>query len=339
MLKTILILASASIAMTGCANLFRTTPAGCEALISTTVGSFSVAGVVIPTGALNPVKIGNATYTPQQIQRLTDSAQQMEQYRLGQCAVLSTLERLKPQPIDKIATVAEKIAQMNLDMQKLFHELPKAAEPEKQVQTAEKIVSDIQKEQTPPQTGAQGSNGDEVGSRGLLTSGSAQHVTELKELIQQLNSLTTTLRESSKAPTPVNNIIHTAEIAIVGFSSGSYEMTTRMKANLLADISIKLHDVPQGKQIALDVLGYSDTVGRNNKNVELALRRAQAVAGFLTEQQSLPNAKLRSVVSAGSVEIPPFGRQVRIILNSVPYASRPQNKLAADYQSLISPSS
>lgn|GEM_PF-2011825 len=310
----------APVFLSGCANLFRSTPAGCDNLVKPGAGSISVAGITIPTGSVIPVKIGNATYTPQQIQRLTDSAQQMEQYRLGQCSVLSTLEGLRPQPVDKIAGIAGKIAQMNLDMQKLFREVPETIEPEKQVQNAEKAAIDIQKEQKLPQISGQR---DADGNTGIPESPAPavlDRVTELKGLILELTRIASSLRDGNKTPIPVNNGLQTAEIVIVGFASGSHEMTTRMKANLLADVSEKLRNVPQGRFVALDVLGYSDTIGQNDKNAVLALRRAQTVAGFLTEQQALPRARLRSVASAGAIEVPPFGRQVRILVNSIPYA-------------------
>jgi outer membrane protein OmpA-like peptidoglycan-associated protein len=315
MFSKVLLISLVPAILGGCALWPTKSRDGCEPLIKTSVGSFSVAGIEIPTGTPIPVKIGNATYTPQQIQRLTDSAQQMEQYRLGQCSVLSTLERLKPQPVDKIADIASKIAQLNLDLQRLFRELPKATEPEKQVQSTEKAATEALKEQKTSQAPSPRGADDKLGTSEQPTSSLLQQLSELTARVQELTNITAKLRLEQKSPPPASRELRPSEIVVVGFSSGSHEMSTRMKANLLADLTSRLSETPRGKSILLDVLGYSDTIGQNDKNAVLALRRAQAVASFLTEQQAIPRARLRSVSSAGAVEIPPSGRQVRILLN------------------------
>lgn len=305
--------------LAGCALWPTKSRDGCEPLIKTSVGSFSVAGIEIPTGSPIPVLIGNATYTPQQIQRLTASAQQMEQYRLGQCSVLSTLERLKPQPVVQIADIAGKIAQMNLDLQRLFREIPKATEPEKQVQSTEKAAGEAQKEQKTSRVFSPNGANDKSGTSEQPTYSPLHELTELKSMIQELTNITAKLRFEQKSHPPASREFQSSEIVVVGFSSGSHEMSSRMKANLLADLTSRLSETPRGKSFLLDVLGYSDTVGLSDKNAVLALRRAQAVASFLTEQQAIPKARLRSVSSAGAVEIPPFGRQVRILLNPISF--------------------
>jgi len=307
--------------LTGCALWPTTTRDGCEPLIKTSVGSFSVAGIEIPTGTPVPVKIGNATYTPQQIQRLTDSAQQMEQYRLSQCSVLSTLERLKPQPVDKITVIAGDIAKMNLNLQRIFRDLPMATEPEKQVQSTEKAASETLKDQKTSQTNSPKDTKDTPANSETPSSSILQQFSELKYMVQELKNLVAKPRDDQLSKLPSNRSIQPSEIVVSGFSSGSHEMSTRMKANLLAEVTSKLSEVPSGKSLQLDVLGYSDTTGQSDRNVVLALQRARTVASFLTQQQALSKAKLRSVSSAGAIEIPPFGRQVRILLNPTPFES------------------
>lgn len=312
-MKHIASLCLASIALSGCANLFRTTPAECEPLLKAGLGSISVAGLVIPTGVSLPVKIGNATYTPQQVQRLTDSAQQIEQYRLGQCGVLSTLIRLKPQPVDRIAQIAESIAVMNLEMQKIAKEVPITKNPESQVESHEAAASSatIKSDSLQPHNKSQTSEERQPSPKEIA----AMELRFQKYMDSALLRLERGIASVSghKPDTPAR-LPSSRSIVVNGFPVGDYTMTTRMKANLLFDLQETLGMLPSGYTVSIDVMGYADITGSPTKNVELGLHRARAVASFIAEHSVLQRAQLRNVSSGGAVEIAPFGRQVRLLL-------------------------
>lgn len=300
-------------AVAGCAPLWiRSAPAGCESQIKPGLGAITIAGVEIPVGATAPVKIGNATYTPPQLQRLTDSAQLMEQYRLGQCGVLSTLERLSPQPVERIAQIAEGIARMNLELQRLFREIPFAKDPESKVRETEAAASQIE-------TKALDKSSDKYGADTSLDT--PIRMGYLKDLFESSTKNIVDAVAGVLRNRPGNQYLQPVELVVTGFSSGEHQMTTRMKANLLSDLQFKLQDVPKGQFVTVDVFGYADTTGTTIQNVALALKRAQHVASFIAEQQVLSKAKLRTVASGGAVEISPFGRQVRVVLSPVAYVS------------------
>lgn len=312
-MKNIASLSLASIALSGCANLFHTTPAGCTPLLKAGLGSITVAGLEIPTGASLPVKIGNATYTPQQVQRLTNSAQQIEQYRLGQCGVLSTLVRLKPQPVDRIAQIAESIAVMNLEMQKIAKEIPITKDPESQVKGHEAAASTttIKSDYLQPLKETQTSEQRQPSPEEIA----AMELRFQRYMDSALLRLERAIDSASKQkPDTPARLPSSRSIVVNGFPVGDATLTTRMKANLLFDLQDTLNKLPAGYTVSIDVIGYADITGSTTKNVELGLHRARTVASFIAEHSVLQRAQLRIVSSGGAVQIAPFGRQVRLLL-------------------------
>jgi outer membrane protein OmpA-like peptidoglycan-associated protein len=304
-MKAAFLIVGLSVALAGCEHLIRSTPAGCEPQMKVGVGSITVGGLEIPTGSSGPIKIGNATYTPLQVQRLTDTAQRMEQYRLGQCGVLSTLERLKPQPVEKITQIAEVIARLNFEMQRLAKEVPVSRDPESQVRDHEAAANTaIPKSDPPPPKGAAAGQTSPPTTPLETISALEQRIklhfdgalAQLRQLVSPKDDLGRSAR-----PTDLPPGVHT--LVVTGFGTGSEVLTTRMKSHLLYDLQTTIESAPAGYTFFIDVIGYADISGNPSRNIEIGLKRANSVAAFIAEQSALKRAQLRHVSSGGAVQI------------------------------------
>lgn len=290
--------------LSGCAIFCgEQTPPGCKPMVNASSGKLEVSGIEIPVGTKDVWKIGNGSYTPAQVQILSESATRMEQYRMGQCNILSTLIQLKPQPADKIADIAKQIASLNLDLQKLFLSIPLTEDAQKTTEEIKnKVDKSINKEEksAPPQSSSDIEN----------------------KILARINELEIKLSPPSSGPETkvVNNTYTTQsnsrhiELSIPGFAIGKVDLSARMKAHLLADLRSAINSSTKAESVTIDIIGYADPTGNGPKNILLALSRAKATATYITSSEVLERGHIRLVASGGISDGDEVARQVKIFI-------------------------
>jgi outer membrane protein OmpA-like peptidoglycan-associated protein len=282
-----------------------TTPIGCTPIVKTSGTGFEIAGVSFPWSATQNIQIGRATVTPTQLQVLSESATRMEQYRLIQCGELSTLQALKPQPVGRIVDIVADMAKANLALQSLYTTIPNTVDPTKTIEKIENQSKTLTPPPLPPKSEAPPTD-DRY--RVMLDE-------KLEPIRTQLNGIDGALSSLPRTLSKISHAERSVEIVVSGFRQGSTNLSTTMKAHLLAELTSTIETSSSRMPVLVDVIGYADTTGDSTKNIALGLNRAKSVASFVTQSQMPANGKLRLVASAGAMEIAPFGRQVRVLLS------------------------
>lgn len=286
---------------------FPTVPPGCTSLVEKSMGAIHVKGLTIPVGGIDTVRIGAADYTPAARQTISDAILRVNEYRLAQCNLVSLLVSLKPQPVDKIAAIGEKIAKSNELILQVTEDLRKNPDPAKVVESAKTRETELPKE--------------EAG----LSGGDAS---PLKALHDRLGELTASVNDNSRKmealaarggpPGDPAKPPLAEKFSVTGFAVGASVLTPAMKKDLLARVGRLMEAAPRAEQLQFDVVGYADnSTGTDLQNLQLGLARAHTVGTVLRAEAAGRRALLRTVTSAGSTTGGADARRVEVYVLSI----------------------
>jgi outer membrane protein OmpA-like peptidoglycan-associated protein len=285
------------------------TPPSCTSLVEKSTGAIHVKGLTIPVGGADIVKLGEGDYTPAARQTISDAILRVNEYRLAQCNLLSLLVSLKPQPVDKIAVIGEKIAKSNELILQITEDIRKNPDPAKVVEGVKTKEAELPK--------------DEKGAG--LPEGNPS---PLQALHSRLGELTASVNENSRRmealmargaspKDPAKQPVIAQKFSVTGFAVGASVLTPAMKKDIVMQIGRLMEAAPKTEQLQFDVVGYADSSGTYLQNLQLGLARAHSVGSALQGEAPGSRALLRTVTSAGSTKGGADARRVEVYVLSI----------------------
>lgn len=285
--------------ISGC---FPRVPPGCTSLVEETMGAIHVKGLTIPLGGTEAIKIGEGRYTPAERQKISDAILRVNEYRLAQCNVLSLLISLNPQPVDRIATIGEKVAKSNEMILRTTEEIRKNPNTAQVVEVIKAKEAELPKDE----------KGAGLDNRNPLS---------LDAVREKLGELITSVNDNSKKidnlKNPSSKRHFTEKFSVTGFTAGKSMLTPAMRGEILTQVSRLIEAAPKGELLQFDVVGYTDNSGAYLQNLQLGLARAHSV-GFVLQNESLGRrAILRTVTSGGAIKGSGDARRVEVYALSI----------------------
>jgi outer membrane protein OmpA-like peptidoglycan-associated protein len=287
------------ILLSGC---FPKAPPGCTSLVERSTGAIHVKGLTIPVGGADIIKLGEGDYTPAARQTISDAILRVNEYRLAQCNLLSLLVSLKPQPVDKIAMIGEKIAKSNELILQITEDIRKNPDTAKVVEGVKAKEAELPK----GEKGADLTDGD-VLSLKTLHARLGELATSLNENSQKIEALVNRLPLPGQAPQPFPD-----RFSITGFAVGTSTLTPAMRKSIAIQLSRLMQASPKAELFQFDVVGYADSSGTYLHNLQLGLARANSVRVLLQSEALGRRSVLRTVTSAGSIEGGADARRVEV---------------------------
>lgn len=301
LIKILLSCVITPVLISGC---FPRVPPGCTSLVEETMGAIHVKGLTIPLGGTEAIKIGEGRYTPAERQKISDAILRLNEYRLAQCNVLSLLISLKPQPVDRIATIGEKVAKANEMILQTTEEIRKNGDAAQVVERIKTKEAELPKEE-------KGASMDDRNPPPLdaVRSKLVELVTSVNENSNKIDSFI------AKNPSPKPDL--PKKFSVTGFTAGKSTLTPAMRGEILTQVSRLIEAAPKGELLQFDVVGYTDNSGAYLQNLQLGLARAHSV-GFVLENGSFGRrAILRTVTSGGISKESGDARRVEVYALSI----------------------
>lgn len=273
-------------------SVANTTPANhaCIASFVTPAGDFKGSGFEIPLGkwAGGPIKIGSVDYNHAQAQKLSEAASLAEQSRLAFCratdpAILTLLSEASRADVVMTAITGQRNIQTKVD--KFVTSVKNAKDPQEAVSAADelaKTAKDAKKEieQKAPTASLDKQPSWSPTNEPLpawVTMVLMQAKTEdaLRELSDKFNALDKRL----------NNEKGQDQIKIMGFNENGVSLAATERQRLYGEFQEALSKIPHGQRPIVFIVGYASKHGNHLQNVDIGLRRAQAVKNYLQEQK------------------------------------------------------
>lgn len=285
---------------------FPRTPPGCDSLVEKSVGAVHVKGLTIPLGGADIIRLGEGDYTPAARQTISDSILRVNEYRLAQCNLVSLLVALKPQPVDKIADIGEKIAKSNELILQITEDIRKNPNAAKVVESAKTKEAEL------PKTTTGASLFDDKGSPLKMVQ---DKLDKLAVSVGENSATLKTLVARGASPTePVQ--AQPGQFSVMGFAPGASTLTPAMRKEIVAQFDRLVQAAPKAERLQFNVVGYADTSGTYLHNLQLGLARAHSVGTFLRAETSGKRSVL-TVTSAGSTQGGAQARRVEVHLLSI----------------------
>ncbi|MFS2037096.1 OmpA family protein [Polaromonas sp. CT11-55] len=282
-------------------------PPGCNSLVEKSAGAIHVKGLTIPVGSSDIIKLGEGEYTPAARQTISDAILRVNEYRLAQCNLVSLLLELKPQPVDKIAAIGDKIAKSNELILQITEDIRKNPDSAKVVEGVKTKEAELPK--------------DEKGA-GLPEGSDSQ----LKVVHIRLGELTASVNENSRkletlatrgaSPQEQTQLLP-GKFSVTGFAVGASTLTPAMRKDIVTQFGRLMQAAPKAELLQFDVVGYADSSGSYLHNLQLGLARAHSVGTFLQAEVSGKRSVLRTVTSAGSAQGGADARRVEVYVLSI----------------------
>lgn len=269
---------------------------GCTSQIVPAGAEVKLAGLKWPINATKNFEIGNATYTPKQLQVLTQRVMQIDQYKMGQCTILDVALRSSPPPtFAQIQPLLTEIAKLNKQILDIAAAVEGGTPPATVVNTAEQAAEQLPETPTPIKTSQNG--GDSAMPLPNQIS---------PDIVERLAGIEKSIRKLAIPKAQLEE----RRIVVHGFAPNAVALTAEMRTKLLSDLA-QLRTEGPGDRVVFDVVGYADNSGTYANNVKLGLERARLVAEVVT-LHTRPTPNVRFASSAGVAQAGTDGRRVEI---------------------------
>lgn len=264
----------------------------CAGSFITPAGNFKGSGIEIPLGKWSgtPIKIGAIQYDRSDAQKLSEAAQRAEQSRLAFCRatsplVLNTLPEQDRKDVVIMAIASNEKIQTGVN--DFVYAVANAKTSEEGIAAAAKLKSVAAAEEkkvldkapaaaaAAPEKQANESTYDPQSwsvTLALMQAESADRIRKLSDKVDGLNQR-------------LDNSRPRGEIRVMGFEENGAALPAAERQRLFSQFQEALGKIPESQRPVVLVVGYANKSGAYLKNIELAMRRAQAIMGFLQEQK------------------------------------------------------
>lgn len=276
-------------------------------------GDFEMSGVVIPLGFkidAPVIKIGAAKYTASDAQKLSDAAQRMEQARLNNCLVVNAPGFRELTPEMRMELLKD-IITVSKNMTGFANLIASSTDPAKAVAEAEKLTktAEVVKAKADDAAKKIAEVEEKVAFEKPWTSDfesmRAESSRNLATIFEEVKQVQETLAS-------LKNRAQTVKIDIGTFEINATSIPAAGREQLVTNVQQALESIPSRQRAIVLVVGYSDKSGNYLQNLDLGLRRAQAVINYLIHQRFTREYEARAV--SGGINDSPGGRSVSIFV-------------------------
>lgn len=283
-------------------------------------GDFKTDAIDVPFGSSPNAahfRIGHVEYTHDDAQKLAPAAQEAEQIRLMYCLTTdpNVIARIPPDALP--ALLMEGMHAME-NLHGFTYRILNATSVKEGQQAADDLTKASQaatadmankvKQYAPdvpiPKAAAPGTPNTAPAMPPVPPAPSTAAITpaNLQQLFAEVSALNKKLSEPSAR----------AEIKVLGFASKGVSIEAAERHQLYNEFEQALNRIPPNQHPVILVVGYAQKSGPYLKNIDLSLRRAQAVMSFLLEQKF--SRSYEGHVMSGGVDDTAYADRVDIFL-------------------------
>lgn len=272
-----------------------------------------VGGIEIPFKPNQPVKIGTINFGTDDARRVSDAIFALSESRKTQCAYLGFALKGKPPPTGaRIMQALDGIKEAEKQTAEVVSVLStQGSDPKAAVATAEK-ASTTAKEAEAKARASLGAQAPGLGTSPKI--GLADLSEEVASGIRDIPAVKASISAVERDILLMKRASGQQQITVSGFDSGGVSLTASMKENLAQSYAVALAGAPSSRLPRVAIVGFADESGVYLNNIDIGLRRAQAVAAFLG--RNFPSQAEINVVSGGGIfASDPSGRRVDLLIS------------------------